>query len=122
MGISQLYLRSLYAVYNIVTTTGSGDVYACTDLERCFFIGMITLGDMIFSLSFGFIASFTMMQTVASESSNFVEKIIMTDRYMDEHGMKLKQKLRVEEYFYYKKGYESLLTAFDRENLYSKLP
>lgn len=49
------YLRSFYLVQNIVTTTGSGDCYACTDLERVFFIGLITGGDILFSLAFGFI-------------------------------------------------------------------
>lgn len=41
---------------------------------------------------------------------------------MDEHGMKLKQKIRVEEFFFYKSGIKSHITALDREDLYSKLP
>jgi hypothetical protein len=74
--LPELYLRCFYAVMNIVTTTGSGDVYACTDLERIFFFCMITVGDVLFSLAFGFIANMTMLQTVQNDSNTFIEKVI----------------------------------------------
>jgi len=53
--MGMLYLRSFYCVQNIVTTTGSGDCLATTDLERCFFVGLITGGDILFSIAFGFV-------------------------------------------------------------------
>jgi hypothetical protein len=37
---------------------------------------MITAGDVLFSLAFGFIASMAMLQTVQNDSNTFIEKVI----------------------------------------------
>lgn len=99
--MGMLYLRTFYCVQNIVTTTGSGDCLASTDLERCFFIGLITGGDILFSIAFGFVQSLTTVSSVNEEEKNFIDKIVRIESYMDEHKMNSKQKKRVEEYFAY---------------------
>ena len=48
---------------------------------------LITGGDILFSLAFGFIASLTAMGTVNNDSNRFVEKIVRIERYMDEYKM-----------------------------------
>ncbi len=50
------YMRCWYAIGNIVSSVGSGDVFATTDLERIFFILLIGCADIIFSLAFGLVA------------------------------------------------------------------
>lgn len=39
-----------------MTSVGYGDIFPVTDLERVFFILMITAGDVLFALAFGLIA------------------------------------------------------------------
>jgi hypothetical protein len=63
------YLRSLYTVYNIVCSVGSGDVYPTRDIERVLFVLMVTVGDLLFALAFGLIASLTMQISLADETN-----------------------------------------------------
>lgn len=53
------YLRSYYAVANIVSSVGSGDVFGTTDLERIFLTALMTAADVVFALAFGLIAEIT---------------------------------------------------------------
>ena len=80
----QLYLRSFYQITNIVSTTGSGDAFATTDIERIFFVFLMSLGDLIFGICFGYIANYTMTSTVNYDNNAFSEKIIRIDRYLNE--------------------------------------
>ncbi len=59
VNLGETYLRSWYAVANIVSSVGSGDIYGTTDLERFFFVLLITFADVIFALAFGLLAELT---------------------------------------------------------------
>ena len=61
--IGERYLLCFYAVINVVTSVGYGDMYPVTDLERIFFILMINAGDVLFALAFGLIAQITMQKS-----------------------------------------------------------
>ena len=54
--VSERYLLCFYSVINVVTSVGYGDIFPVTNLERVFFILMITAGDVLFALAFGLIA------------------------------------------------------------------
>ena len=49
------YIHNWYAVINITTGAGIGDIFALTDLERAFYCFMMNCGDVIFALAFGLI-------------------------------------------------------------------
>lgn len=61
--MSERYLLCYYAVLNVVTSVGYGDMYPVTDIERLFFILMINAGDVLFALAFGLIAQITMQKS-----------------------------------------------------------
>lgn len=58
--VSERYLLCYYAVLNVVTSVGYGDMFPVTDLERIFFILMINAGDVLFALAFGLLAQIAM--------------------------------------------------------------
>jgi hypothetical protein len=74
--VSERYLLCYYAVLNVVTSVGYGDMYPMTDLERVFFILMINAGDVLFALAFGLIAQITMQKSAADENEKFVDKML----------------------------------------------
>ena len=51
------YLVSLFFVMNIVTTAGSDEVLPQNDLEKCMFFIIVYIGNAVFAISFGLIAS-----------------------------------------------------------------
>ena len=55
----EIYIRNWYAIANIVSSVGSGDVFGTTDLERLFFIVLMTAADIVFALAFGLLAELT---------------------------------------------------------------
>ena len=61
--VGEAYLLSYYAVLNVVTSVGYGDMYPITNLERVFFILMINTGDVLFALAFGLLAQITMQNS-----------------------------------------------------------
>ena len=61
--MGEAYLLSYYAVLNVVTSVGYGDMYPITNLERVFFILMINTGDVLFALAFGLLAQITMQNS-----------------------------------------------------------
>ena len=74
--IGERYLLCFYAVINVVTSVGYGDMYPVTDLERIFFILMINAGDVLFALAFGLIAQITMQKSQTDENEKFVSKML----------------------------------------------
>jgi hypothetical protein len=57
--LGKTYLFCWYAIANIVSSVGSGDIFGTTDLERFFFVLLITFADVIFALAFGLLAELT---------------------------------------------------------------
>ena len=60
----EVYIRNWYAIANIVSSVGSGDIFATTDLERIFFTLLMTAADIVFALAFGLLAELTSNQRV----------------------------------------------------------
>lgn len=69
------YLRSIYAVFNIVCSVGYGDMFPMTDLERIFFTAMITIGDLLFALAFGLITRISIQLSLTDETKQFKDKM-----------------------------------------------
>lgn len=55
----EVYIRNWYAIANIVSSVGSGDIYGTTDIERLFFTFLMTAADVVFALAFGLLAELT---------------------------------------------------------------
>ena len=60
------YLYSMYFALNVVTGVGYGDMYATTNTERITTCLLIIMGDALFAVAFGLIASIA-----ASKESTF---------------------------------------------------
>lgn len=69
------YVRCTYLVYNIVCTVGSGDMFPMTDPERVFFTYMMSFGDVMFALAFGFITMLSLQMSLTDETKMFMEKM-----------------------------------------------
>ena len=74
--VSERYLLCFYSVINVVTSVGYGDMFPVTDLERIFFILMITAGDVLFALAFGLIAQLVMQKSKTDEKEEFISKML----------------------------------------------
>jgi len=53
------YVFTNYCVLNIVCTVGYGDYFPLNDVERMFIVFMVNVGDALFALAFGLVASIT---------------------------------------------------------------
>ena len=53
---------------NVVSSVGSGDTFPVTDLGRIFFTLMMTVGDVLFALGFGMIASISLSNSEGDET------------------------------------------------------
>lgn len=95
------YLRSIYTVFNVVCSVGYGDMFPMTDVERCFFIFMITMGDLLFALAFGLITKITLQMSLANETQQFKDKMIQIQEFMSSFNLDAAQQSRVENYFAY---------------------
>jgi hypothetical protein len=78
----EVYIRNWYAVANIVSSVGSGDIYGVTDIERLFFTFLMTVADVIFALAFGLLAELTSNSRQGNESQIFLDKMMITERIM----------------------------------------
>lgn len=78
----EVYVRNWYAIANMVSSVGSGDIYATTDLERVFLTLLFTAADVVFALAFGLLAELTTNVRQNNEDQNFLTKIIRTERIM----------------------------------------
>jgi hypothetical protein len=74
-------------VFNIVCTVGSGEMFAMTDLERMFYILMITCGDLFFNLAFGLITNITLMITLADDTILFKEKMYQIQDFLQSFNL-----------------------------------
>lgn len=74
------YIHNWYAVINITTGAGSGDIYAVTDIERAFFCFMMNCGDVIFALAFGLINQIALNTRLDDETGNFINTMVKIER------------------------------------------
>ena len=72
----EIYLRNWYAIANMVSSVGSGDIYGVTDLERMFLAFTFTSADIFFALAFGLLAEITTNVRENNESENFLTSMI----------------------------------------------
>ena len=71
-----VYMINWYAVLNIVTGAGMGDVFAVTDIERVFFILAMNAGDIILAIVFGIIEHMVLSHRLDDEIENFIQKMV----------------------------------------------
>jgi hypothetical protein len=55
--LKEQYLLSIFFVMNIFTTVGCGEGLPQNDLERCIFFVILYVGNAVFAIAFGIIAS-----------------------------------------------------------------
>ncbi len=72
----EIYIHNWFAIANIISTVGSGEIFATTDLERLFFICLITCGDVIFALAFGLLAQLASKLRSNNPYQNFISSLI----------------------------------------------
>jgi hypothetical protein len=72
----EVYIHNWYAIANIISTVGSGDIFGTTDLERGFFICLMSCSDIIFALAFGLLAELTSNQRANNPQQNFINNLI----------------------------------------------
>ena len=97
----EVYLRDWYAVANIVSSVGSGDIFGTTDLERLFFTFLMTAADIVFALAFGLLAELTTNARQNDKEQNFLHKIIQAERIMYQSKFNENVKDCVEQYLTY---------------------
>lgn len=76
------YIRNFYAVVNIVSSVGSGDIWGTTDLERVYFTFLMCAADVVFALAFGLLAELTTNIRANNTQENFFRKIQESERIM----------------------------------------
>jgi hypothetical protein len=116
------YIRFWYAVGNIVSTVGTGDVFGTTDLERIFFMLLIVCGDIIFSLAFGLLASITSLQKESNPDQNFCSYVVEAERIMSQSKFNDNWKDRVQQYMTYEYQLKSSSKNINAEDLKETLP
>lgn len=70
------YMINWYAVLNIVTGAGMGDVFAVTDIERVFFVLAMNGGDIILAIVFGIIEHLVLSHRLDDETENFIQRMV----------------------------------------------
>ena len=85
---------------NIVATVGYGDMFPMTDIERMFVVFMINIGDAIFAVAFGLIASIVMQASMSSEEANLKnELMLMKEVYSEQTGGDQTKIRKLEQYY-----------------------
>lgn len=85
-----------YAVINITTGAGVGDIIPTTDVERVFFTFMINSGDVIFALVFGLINNMVLSSRLDDETGNFIDSMVRTERCLAKFEISSTWKDRIE--------------------------
>lgn len=78
----EVYIRNWYAIANIVSSVGSGDIFGTTDLERLFFVVLMCSADIVFALAFGLLAELTTNARADNPEQNFFNKMLTSQRVM----------------------------------------
>lgn len=91
----EVYIHSWYAIANIVSATGSGDIFGTTDLERLFFSFLMTGGDIVFALSIGLLSEMTSSRRADNPYQNFIRNLVLCERIMTESEFNQNWKDRV---------------------------
>lgn len=73
-------MHNWYAVIDITTGAAGGDIYAVTDLERCFFCFMMNCGDVVFALAFGLINQIVLNSRLDDDTGNFIDSMVKIER------------------------------------------
>ncbi len=85
-----------YAVLNIVTGAGMGDVFAVTDIERVFFVLAMNGGDIILAIVFGIIEHMVLSHRLDDETENFIQRMVQIEGTMQKFELNSVWKDRIE--------------------------
>jgi len=101
--VSDRYIRCYYAMINVVSSVGSGDMFPVTDIGRVFFTLLMTVGDVFFALAFGMIASISLRNKESDETEQIISKMLEVNAFLNTNNVTEAQRERVEQYlgFYY---------------------
>jgi len=95
------YIFTIYCVLCVVSTVAYGDYFALNDYERIFIIFMVNVGDFLFALAFGLIASISMHMSQNDEVRQFVDRMASMDDFMSSFQIDSVHRTRVEKYMTY---------------------
>lgn len=101
---------------------GSGDVYGTTDLERLFFIILMTSADIVFALAFGLLAEVTSNQRANNPQQNFFNNMVQSERIMQQCKFNANWKDRVQQYMTYKHQLKTSSKNLNADDLRESLP
>lgn len=92
-----LYLTSLYWVITTWISVGYGDIVAKTDAEKCFAMGAMVLGAVVYASIFGTVA--LLLQSLGRLDNIFKAKLESVNSYMADLGLPLPLQVRVRNYY-----------------------
>ncbi len=116
------YMINWYAVLNIVTGAGMGDVFAVTDVERVFFVLAMNGGDIILAIVFGIIEHLVLSHRLDDETENFIQRMVQIEGTMQKFELNSVWKDRIEQFYAYKHKINSSSADLDHNYLERSLP
>eukprot|EP00357_Protocruzia_adherens_P001203 CAMPEP_0115029576 /NCGR_PEP_ID=MMETSP0216-20121206/37099_1 /TAXON_ID=223996 /ORGANISM="Protocruzia adherens, Strain Boccale" /LENGTH=919 /DNA_ID=CAMNT_0002406219 /DNA_START=122 /DNA_END=2880 /DNA_ORIENTATION=- len=117
---SEQYLYAIYFVMNIVTSVGYGDMFGTTDLEKLTTIFIILIGDALFAVAFGMLASISME---SRDDDEVYLQIKTQSEFFEKFEVPKSLGQRIEQYHAYMWALKNLKdTAQGINELYDYLP
>lgn len=93
----ELYVTSLYWVFTTWVTIGYGDIVPHTDLEKCFAMGTMVAGAVIYATIFGNVA--ILLQSLGRLDNIFKDKMEHVGSYMVDLQLPTTLQLRIRNYY-----------------------
>lgn len=118
--LGKQYLMSLYFTMNFVTSLGYGDMFACTDIERLSLCTIILVGDALFAIAFGMMAS--LAQNTESEYSDYLEKIEKARSSLSTGQLPKQLVKKLEQYYAFSWAITQTSGPINYKELYLHLP
>ena len=82
----------------------------------------MTAADVVFALAFGLLAELTSNSRQGNDSQNFLDKMLMTERIMQQAQFNSSWKDRVQQYLTYKNQLQTSTKNINPDDLKSSLP
>jgi hypothetical protein len=105
---------------NIVTSVGYGDMYGTNDTERIVTCIIIMVGDALFAVAFGMMA--TLAASNKSEIAQYLNEITSAEDFLSEFKIPDTIMSRVEQYYAYRWAMKQVTGALDLAELYAFMP
>ena len=117
---SQKWVHSMYFIMNIATGTGYSNTYPCTDQEIILTMLFILIGNILFAVAFGLIAS--LASFTHFRINTLLEKLRKVFDALNRSDIPNRIVLRLEAYYAFNDSLVQTFGSLDCKLLYSHLP